>query len=70
MGVALMPDMTYRPWSLEGDRVEARQIIDLSDTLDIGLAWRRGGHRNALVEYFVSVAREQLPPASGSALSI
>ncbi|MFO7527916.1 MAG: LysR family transcriptional regulator [Marinobacter sp.] len=70
MGVALMPDMTYRPWSLEGDRVEARQIIDLSDTLDIGLAWRRGGRRNALVEYFVSVAREQLPSASGSALPI
>jgi hypothetical protein len=34
--------MTYRPWSLEGDIIEARPIADLSQTLDVGLAWRRG----------------------------
>ena len=25
-GVAVLPDLTYRPWSLEGDRIEAREI--------------------------------------------
>ncbi len=67
MGVAMMPDMTYRSWSVEGDRVEAKRIIDVSETLDIGLAWRRGGVRNIMVDLLVSVARESLPktPPSG-----
>jgi DNA-binding transcriptional LysR family regulator len=41
LGVSIQPDMTYRPWSLEGDIIEARPIADLSQTLDVGLAWRR-----------------------------
>lgn len=61
MGMALMPDMTYRPWSVEGDRVEARRLLEVSQTLDIGLAWRRGGARNPLIDHFLPVARESLP---------
>lgn len=41
-GVALLPDMLYRPWSLEGDRLEARAVADPMPTLDVGLIWRRG----------------------------
>ncbi|MGE7960011.1 LysR family transcriptional regulator [Pseudomonas sp. NPDC089530] len=59
LGVSIQPDMTYRPWSLEGDIIEARPIADLSQTLDVGLAWRRGTARPALVDPFLTVAREQ-----------
>ncbi|EXF94819.1 LysR family transcriptional regulator [Pseudomonas fluorescens HK44] len=59
LGVSIQPDMTYRPWSLEGDIIEARAIADLSHTLDVGLAWRRGTARPALVDPFLTVAREQ-----------
>ena len=59
LGVSIQPDMTYRPWSLEGDIIEARPIADLSHTLDVGLAWRRGTARPALVDPFLTVAREQ-----------
>lgn len=59
LGVSVQPDMTYRPWSLEGDIIEARPIADLSATLDVGLAWRRGTARPALVDPFLTVAREQ-----------
>ncbi len=45
LGVSIQPDMTYRPWSLEGDIIEARPIADLSQTLDVGLAWRRGSRQ-------------------------
>ncbi len=69
MGLALMPDMTYRPWSVEGDRVEARRILDISETLDIGLAWRRGGARNPLIDHFLPVARESLPARQPSLTS-
>ncbi|MBD1553680.1 LysR substrate-binding domain-containing protein [Pseudomonas typographi] len=59
LGLALQPDMTYRPWSLEGDIIEARALVDLHQTLDVGLAWRRGSARPALVDPFLTVAREQ-----------
>ncbi|MFP6848133.1 MAG: LysR family transcriptional regulator [Pseudomonas sp.] len=59
LGLSIQPDMTYRPWSLEGDIIEARPLIDLSEPLDVGLAWRRGTARPALVDPFLTVAREQ-----------
>jgi DNA-binding transcriptional LysR family regulator len=40
-GVALLPDLIYRPWSLEGQRIETRVIEDEVPSMDIGLAWRR-----------------------------
>jgi DNA-binding transcriptional LysR family regulator len=59
LGISIQPDMTYRPWSLEGDIIEARPLVDLSETLDVGMVWRRGTARPALVDPFLSVAREQ-----------
>ena len=59
LGISIQPDMTYRPWSLEGDIIEARPLVDLSETLDVGMVWRRGSARPALVDPFLSVAREQ-----------
>lgn len=59
LGLSIQADMTYRPWSLEGDIIEARAVVDLTQTLDVGLAWRRGTARPALVDPFLSVAREQ-----------
>jgi len=59
LGLSIQPDMTYRPWSLEGDIIEARPLVDLSEPLDVGLAWRRGTARPALVDPFLTVAREQ-----------
>ena len=40
-GVTILSDMVYRPWSLEGDRIEALDIIDGVPTMDIGLAWSK-----------------------------
>ncbi|WP_194789326.1 LysR family transcriptional regulator [Pseudomonas sp. UFMG81] len=68
LGVSIQPDMTYRPWSLEGDIIEARPLADLHQTLDVGLAWRRGTARPALVDPFLTVAREQ--PSTGRRPSI
>ena len=41
-GVALLPDLVYRPWSLEGDRIELRDVSGDLPTVQVGLAWRRG----------------------------
>jgi DNA-binding transcriptional LysR family regulator len=39
MGVTILSDMVYRPWSLEGLRVEAVDLATPIPTMDVGLAW-------------------------------
>jgi DNA-binding transcriptional LysR family regulator len=41
MGVTILSDLVYRPWSLEGQRIETRVIEDEVPSMDVGLAWRR-----------------------------
>ena len=59
MGVTVLPDFVYRPWSLEADRIEARPLRDEIPTLDIGLVWRRGLAIDPVTAEFIEVAREQ-----------
>ena len=66
-GIAIPFDMAYRPWSLEGDRIEARPIADPLPTLDVGVVWRRGSPLSTQAETFIQVARTHLgatPPVS------
>jgi len=58
-GVAVLPDMAYRPWSLEGDRLEARPLEEELPTVDVGLVWRRGSRRNEAASIFLDLARER-----------
>lgn len=39
MGVSVLSDMVYRPWSLEGRQVGVIDISDNVPTMDVGLAW-------------------------------
>lgn len=38
-GVTILSNMVYRPWSLEGDRIMAHDIVDAIPSMDVGLAW-------------------------------
>jgi DNA-binding transcriptional LysR family regulator len=40
-GVTILSDMMYRPWSLEGERIEVREVAANIPTLNTGLAWPR-----------------------------
>lgn len=55
-GVAILSDMVYRPWSLEGKRVDTAIIRDHIPDMRIGLAWKRGvtftPSMTALHQYF------------------
>jgi DNA-binding transcriptional LysR family regulator len=42
MGVTILSDMVYRPWSLEGQRIEVKSLVDGVPTMDVGVAWRQG----------------------------
>lgn len=57
-GLSILPDMLYRPWSLDGDRLEVRNILEDMPTVDLGLAWRRGSRPSEATQNFLIVARE------------
>jgi hypothetical protein len=42
MGVTILSDMVYRPWSLEGQRIDTRNVVADIPTMDVGLAFDRG----------------------------
>jgi len=52
MGVSILSDMVYRPWSLEGRRIEVMGLTDAVPTMDVGLAWKRQAPRSTAVEAF------------------
>ena len=45
VGVSILSDMVYRPWSLEGQRIELRNVDAEVPSMDVGLAW---SHRRPL----------------------
>jgi DNA-binding transcriptional LysR family regulator len=56
-GVAVLPDLTYRPWSLEGDRIEARELVEAIPPVEVAVAWRRGAPLPRVGQQFVALAR-------------
>lgn len=60
-GVAVLSDLVYRPWSLEGRRILRRDVSDAIPTMDVGVAWRKGSRhdqsRQALLDFLHSATR-------------
>lgn len=56
-GVALLPNLVYRPWSLEGDRIEIRDVSGDLPAVQVGLAWRRGAPLGDTARDFVRSAQ-------------
>ncbi|MDQ0457792.1 LysR substrate-binding domain-containing protein [Rhizobium paknamense] len=61
-GVAILPDMVYRPWSLEGDRIEARDVSASLPAIQVGLVWRRGLMVSEPLRNFITLAQTQRSP--------
>jgi DNA-binding transcriptional LysR family regulator len=47
--IAIACDAMYRSWSLEGGRIEVRDLADRCSTTDLGVAWRSGADLPAAV---------------------
>ena len=45
-GVTVLSDMVFRPWSLEGNRIEARPVLDTVPQMDAGMIWQKGAQLN------------------------
>lgn len=58
-GIALLPDLVYRPWSLEGDRIESRDVSGALPVVQVGMVWRKGSPLSAAARDFVAIAKGQ-----------
>ncbi len=58
-GVALLPDLVYRPWSLEGDRIVSRDVSGALPVVQVGLVWRRGSEISEATREFIAVTQAQ-----------
>ncbi|SCW74443.1 DNA-binding transcriptional regulator, LysR family [Rhizobium mongolense subsp. loessense] len=55
-GVALLPELVYRPWSLEGDRIESRDVSGSLPVVQVGMVWRKGSSLPQAARDFVGIA--------------
>lgn len=60
-GIALLPGLVYRPWSLEGDRIEIRDVSGDLPSVQVGLAWRKGAPLSAPARNFIKAAQSAIP---------
>jgi DNA-binding transcriptional LysR family regulator len=56
-GVTILSDMVYRPWSLEGDKLESREVSAQIPTMDVGLAWSKNAELPAPTRAFIEFCR-------------
>lgn len=65
LGVAIASDMQYRPWSLEGKRVETVVLKEAIPPMSVGLAWRAGSAFSPAMQTVRNYFRERfLDPAN------
>ena len=57
-GITLLPDLVYRPWSLDGDRIIAKHARESLPTVDIGIAWRRLTRHSEAAGLFMETAHQ------------
>jgi len=60
-GLAILPGMVYRPWSLEGDRIDIRDVSGDLPTVQVCLVWRRGAPLPPSARNFIKAAQSTLP---------
>lgn len=66
LGVAILSDMVYRPWSLEGRRIETITPKERVPRMDVGLAWKCGVEHSPAMQAFRSYFRQlYMEPAVG-----
>lgn len=41
IGITVLSDMVYRPWSLDGARIETKELSDPVPSMEVGMAWSR-----------------------------
>ena len=65
-GVSILSDMVFRPWSLEGRRIERVHINGQVPPMTLGLAWKAGAEISPAIALFRDYFQQHfMRPASG-----
>lgn len=64
LGITILSDMVYRPWSLEGKRIETVNLRDSVPPMNIGLGWKQGLELSPAMVAFRDYFRRQLRDAA------
>lgn len=62
--VTVLAHLVYRPWSLDGGRVESRTLADKLPSLDLGLAWNPGKTPSEAERKFIDYLQKEGSNAS------
>ena len=65
VGVTILSDLAFKPWSAEGDRLEAIPLSDPVPEMIGGLVWKRDHWFTDAEEAFVQFLRNALPRGNG-----
>ncbi|HEX7911707.1 MAG TPA: LysR family transcriptional regulator [Paraburkholderia sp.] len=52
-GVTILSEMVFRPWSLEGKRIEARDIANAIPQMEVGMLWRKNSTPSPAARAFI-----------------
>jgi len=63
MGITILSDMVYRPWSLEGHRIDLKTLDDDVHTMDVGLAWNSKTRLSPAARAFCEFVAHAYPSA-------
>lgn len=58
-GIALLPALIYRRWSLEGDPIVSRDVSGALPVVQVGIVWRKGAPLPRTVREFIRTAQAQ-----------
>ncbi len=59
MGVAIISDMVYRSWSLEGRRIVRKDLLEDMPSMDTGIVWPKGAILSPATQTFLSLLRSE-----------
>jgi DNA-binding transcriptional LysR family regulator len=66
LGVTIVADTVYRPWSLEGHKIERITLAEPIPPLEIGLAWKRESELSEPMQGFAGFLRQTVQRSEGA----
>ncbi len=61
LAITVLSDVVYRPWTVDGLRVERRALVETLPTLDVGMAWRKGRRLDRAAAAFRALFAAETP---------
>ncbi len=58
-GITILSDMVYRPWSLDGKRIERIKIMNPTQDMNIGLVWSKNYTKSKEMDALINFCQNQ-----------